>query len=59
MSALPVDEDGADDDVIELTMHRSQFIPNGNGAILAFSDDFPDRQFLFIPKSALPPEESK
>lgn len=32
------------------TIDRSEFISGGNGARVGFSDDFPDRQFLFIPK---------
>ena len=33
-----------------LTFQRSELIPGGNGALIAFSDDFPDKQFLIIPQ---------
>jgi hypothetical protein len=32
------------------TLHRTELIPGGNGALRGFSDDHPDRQFLLIPK---------
>lgn len=32
----------------KITLHRS--IPGGNGAAIGHSDDYPDRQFLVIPK---------
>ena len=34
-----------------ITIHRSELIPGGNGAIIGLSDDFPDRQFLVVPQS--------
>ncbi len=35
----------------EFTINRSELVPGGRGARLGFSDEFPDRQFLIIPKS--------
>lgn len=38
---------------VEFTIHRSELILGGvKGACIGFSRDFPDRQFLFIPKSS-------
>jgi hypothetical protein len=34
----------------EIRVHRTELIPGGNGALLGFSDDHPDRQFLIIPE---------
>jgi hypothetical protein len=34
----------------EVTLHRTHLIPGANGALLGFSDDHPDRQFLIIPE---------
>lgn len=31
-------------------LHRTELIPGGNGARIGYSNDFPGRQFLIIPK---------
>jgi hypothetical protein len=33
----------------EITLHRTELIPGGNGARIGWSDDYPDKQFLIIP----------
>lgn len=32
-----------------ITFQRTELIPGGRGAMLAYSDDFPDKQFLIVP----------
>jgi hypothetical protein len=36
--------------VVNITMRRAEFVPGGGGAFIAYSDDFPDKQFLIVPK---------
>lgn len=40
------------DDVVSFTirMDRSELIPGGNGARIAYSNAFPSKQFLIIPE---------
>ena len=38
-----------------ITLHRTELIPGGMGARLGRSDDFPDRQFLILPKTRAQP----
>jgi hypothetical protein len=38
---------------LEITLHRTELTPCGNGARLGFSDDFPDKQFLILPEERL------
>ena len=33
-----------------ITVHRSELLPGGRGALIGYSDDYPDHQFLVIPK---------
>lgn len=40
---------GEDDIKYTITLHRTQLIPGGMGALIGFSDDYPDRQFLCMP----------
>lgn len=46
----------------EITIHRSELIPGGNGARIGYSGDFPGKQFLFIPQPVSgrtqPPQET-
>ena len=41
-----------DTETYTITIHRSEFIPGGNGARIGYSDDHPDLMLLFIPKPA-------
>lgn len=47
---VPTPPRSEDVETVSITMHRSELIPGGNGALIAYSDDFPDKQFLIIPK---------
>lgn len=42
-----VDEEFEDQ---KIQLHRTELLPGGFGAMVGFSDDYPDRQFLLIPK---------
>ncbi|WP_155726900.1 hypothetical protein [Mycobacterium avium] len=46
--------DAADTITYELTVHRSELIPGGNGARIGTSDDHPGLQFLIIHKEEDP-----
>jgi hypothetical protein len=45
-----VSSDSDDIETFEFTIHRTELIPGGNGALIGYSDDFPDKQFLIVPK---------
>jgi hypothetical protein len=44
----------SDNETFDITLHRTELVPGGNGIRLGYSDNHPGRQFLIIPKNWMP-----